>query len=424
MNIHPRIKQIKPSATLAINERSLQLIAKGKKVYRLGFGQSPFPVPDEVVSALQENAFRKDYLSVRGLADLRKAVADFNGRTIGLYTASDHVLIGPGSKELIYGLLLATDASLLLPSPSWVSYEPQAILAGKAVHWLDTKAENNWCLSAKQLDDSCEQVKGPKVLILNYPNNPTGTTYTEEALAALAEVAAKHQLLIVADEIYGEVHHEGKHKSIANYYPEGTIISAGLSKWCGAGGWRLGTFTFPNTQLHLLDAMAVIASETFTSVSTPIQWAAVTAFQGSPAISQYVNDSRRILGAIAYYVRQRLTAMHLSMPMAEGGFYLFPDFEYYREAFAKERCVSSSQLCELLLEQAGIALLPGVAFGRPATELTARLSFVDFDGGQALEALAQAPDMVLEEPFLQAYCPSIVEGMEVLAAFLESQISA
>jgi len=418
MNIDPKIKQIKPSATLAINELSQQLVAKGKKVYRLGFGQSPFPVPGEVINALQENAFRKDYLPVRGLVDLREAVADFNTRTLGIKTFGNQVLIGPGSKELIYDLLLATDASLLLPSPSWVSYEPQAILAGKAAHWLETTSKDNWCLTAKQLEENCEQIKGPKVLILNYPNNPTGTTYSKENLAALSVVAAKHQLLIVADEIYGEVHHQGKHQSIACYYPEGTIISAGLSKWCGAGGWRLGTFTFPKTQLHLLDAMAVIASETFTSVSTPIQWAAVTAFQGSPAITQYVLDSRRILGVIANYVHQRLTAMHLSMPVAQGGFYLFPDFEYYREAFAKHSVVSSSTLCELLLQQVGIALLPGVAFGRPTTELTTRLSFVDFDGARALEALAQTPNLVLDEVFLEEYCPLIVEGMEVLEAFL------
>ena len=172
MNIHPTIKKIKPSATLAINELSLQLMAKGKKVYRLGFGQSPFPVPQEIVEALQENAFRKDYLPVRGLADLRVAVADFNGRTLGIETTASQVMIGPGSKELIYGLLLATEASLLLPSPSWVSYEPQAILAGKAVYWLDTKPKDNWCLTAKQLEVNCAQIKGPKVLILNYPNNP------------------------------------------------------------------------------------------------------------------------------------------------------------------------------------------------------------------------------------------------------------
>lgn len=418
MEIHPTIRLIKPSATLAINELSHQLIAQGKKVYRLGFGQSPFPVQEEVVSALQQNAFRKDYLPVRGLAELRAAVAEFNTRTLGIASTADQVVVGPGSKELIYGLLLATEASLLLPSPSWVSYEPQAILAGKAVHWLDTKPEDDWCLSAKQLEESCERIKGPKVLILNYPNNPTGTTYSEEHLTEIAEVAAKHQLLLVADEIYGEVHHQGKHQSIARYYPEGTIISAGLSKWCGAGGWRLGTFTFPKTQLHLLNAMAVIASETFTSVSTPIQWAAVTAFRGSPAITQYLVLSRRILGAIAEYVHQRLTAMQLTMPAAHGGFYLFPDFENYRAAFAAQGAYSSNQLCELLLTQTGIALLPGLAFGRPPSELTTRLSFVDFDGALALAALTRTPGLSLEENFFHEYCPAIVEGMDVLEVFL------
>ena len=143
----------KPSATLLINERSKELISQGRKVYRLGFGQSPFPVPQNVVASLQKNAHQKDYLSVAGLPDLRCAVAAHAQKTIGLSASTDQVMIGPGSKELIFGVQLALDADLLLPSPSWVSYEPQANLIGKKVHWIDTFEAENWGAFCKSITD-------------------------------------------------------------------------------------------------------------------------------------------------------------------------------------------------------------------------------------------------------------------------------
>lgn len=420
MKISPNILRLKPSATLAINERSAELVQSGKTVYRLGFGQSPFPVPTEVVAALQEHAHRKDYLPVRGLQELREVVASFNQRTIGLSCTADQVLVGPGSKELIYDLLLAAEATLLLPSPSWVSYEPQAVLAGKPVHRIDTTAEEAWLLTPAQLKQACQAVSGPKVLIINYPGNPTGTSFSGPQLEALAAVCKEHELLVIADEIYGEVHHEGQHESIAQFYPEGTIVSAGLSKWCGAGGWRLGTFTFPNEMIPLLDIMATIASETFTSVSAPVQFAAVTAFEGSPAIHSYVQHSRRILSAVARYVHQQLEAMNIHMPAADGGFYLFPDFSVYQEAFSAKGIKTSTALCEAILNESGVALLPGEAFGRPAEELTARLSFVDFDGGAALDYCHNKPEASLDISFINEYCPAIVAAMDSLKAYLES----
>jgi aspartate aminotransferase len=120
----------------------------------------------------------------------------------------------------------------------------------------------------------------PRIVILNYPSNPTGTTYQTGRLKLLGKVARQHRVILLSDEIYGELHYQGRHVSVARFYPEGTIISSGLSKWCGAGGWRLGTFTFPPSLNWLLEAMAAVASETYTSTSTPVQYSAVRAFRG------------------------------------------------------------------------------------------------------------------------------------------------
>ena len=117
-----------------------------------------------------------------------------------------------------------------------------------------------------------------QVLILTYPDNPTGLTYSSEELKALSEVARKHQIIIISDEIYGRTDFNDSHCSMARYYPEGTIISTGISKWAGAGGWRLGFFVFSKELSWLREAMTNIASETYTSVSAPIQYAACSAF--------------------------------------------------------------------------------------------------------------------------------------------------
>jgi len=132
-------------------------------------------------------------------------------------------------------------------------------------------------------------------LVLNYPGNPDGLTYTADELKEIARVAREYEIILLSDEIYGQLHHKGGHVSVARYYPEGTIISSGLSKWCGAGGWRLGTFTFPQSLDWLMESMAAVASETYTSVSAPIQYAGVQAFRGSMAIERYLWNARRIL---------------------------------------------------------------------------------------------------------------------------------
>ena len=253
--INLNVRGIQPSATLRINELSNQLRAEGKDIIKLGLGQSPFPVPERVVEALKAHAHEKDYLPVKGLRGLREAIAGYINRTERMRCTWEDVLIGPGSKELLFMLQLAYYGDLLIPRPSWVAYAPQARIIGRSVHWLPTHAENNWQLTAEELDIICrDDPSRPRILILNYPSNPTGCTYTDDQLLAIANVARKYKLILLSDEIYGEVHFEGKHKSIARYYPEGTIISTGLSKWAGAGGWRLGTFIFPPELRPLLDA--------------------------------------------------------------------------------------------------------------------------------------------------------------------------
>ncbi|MBS3805141.1 MAG: aminotransferase class I/II-fold pyridoxal phosphate-dependent enzyme [Oleiphilaceae bacterium] len=420
--INLNVRGIQPSATLRINELSNQLQAEGRDIVKLGLGQSPFPVPERVVQALRDNAFQKDYLPVKGLKPLRESIASYINRSEGMQSTWEDVLIGPGSKELLFILQLAYYGDLLIPQPSWVSYAPQARIIGRSVHWLPTHAENNWQLTAEELDIVCrDDPSRPRILILNYPSNPTGCTYTDEQLAAIATVARKYRLILLSDEIYGEVHFEGRQKSIARYYPEGTIISTGLSKWAGAGGWRLGTFIFPAELRPLQDAMAIIASETYTATSAPIQYAAITAFDGGDDMDDYLYHSRRVLKTVGEYLHKRLIGMQVPTQKPEGAFYLFPDFSAYRDGLAGRDIITSPALCNALLEDTGVAILPASDFGFMPDVLSARLAFVDFNGAVALAASAgDYKDRAMTDAFVADTCPRLKLAMDRLEIWLQS----
>jgi aspartate aminotransferase len=416
--INLNVRGIQPSATLRINETSNQLRAEGRDIIKLGLGQSPFPVPERVVQALRNHAHEKDYLPVKGLKTLREAISRYINRRERMRSTWEDVLIGPGSKELLFMLQLAYYGDLLIPRPSWVSYAPQARIIGRSVHWLPTHGENNWQLTAEELDIVCrDDPSRPRILILNYPSNPTGCTYTEDQLLAIAHVARKYNIILLSDEIYGEVHFEGRHKSIARYYPEGTIISTGLSKWAGAGGWRLGTFIFPPELRPLQDAMAIIASETYTATSAPIQYAAIAAFDGGPDLDDYLKQSRRVLKVVGEYLHRRLIDMGAVVQKPEGAFYLFPDFPSFRDALGGRDIKTSQALCQSLLEKTGVAILPASDFGFMPDHLGARLAFVDFDGTEALKIAAATREELGDDFVLQA-APRLVDAADRLQGWL------
>lgn len=420
--LNPNIIGLKESPTLRINQQCKELAAAGKHIYKLGLGQSPFPVPDPVVNALRLYAPQKDYLHVQGLPELRQAVADFHRKKDGINILAENVIIGPGSKELLFLLQLVFEGEVLIPSPSWVSYLPQAKIIGNTIHILHTEAKDQWRLLPEQLERFCIENaspdKHPYLLILNYPGNPDGITYGTESIKELAETARRNNIYILSDEIYGQLHHQGNHISIAKYYPEGTIISSGLSKWCGAGGWRLGTFSFPPDLHWLLDAMAAVASETYTSVSAPIQYAAIQAFMCGAEIENYLWHVRKILFLLGNKTAAILKEGNILVNDPTGGFYLFLDFSPLKNKLHKRGIRDSTQLCDSLLNEYGVAILPGSDFNRPAEELSARLSYVDFDGAKALSASYTVPlHDKLPEDFLSQYCSNVIEAANAIAGW-------
>lgn len=424
VSLNLNVRGLGQSATLAIKERCRELLRAGKTVYDFGLGQSPFPVPTPVVEALRLAAPEKDYLPVKGLPALREAVADFHRHKDHVDAHPDRVIVGPGSKELMFILQIVFYGEILIPTPCWVSYIPQARIIGRRISLIPTRFEERWKLMPADLLKSIELVNDdfrPRLLVLNYPSNPTGLTHTADELAAIAEICRKYQIIVLSDEIYGQLHHRGEHVSIGRFYPEGTILSSGLSKWCGAGGWRLGTFMFPPDLLWLCDAMAAVASETYTAVSAPIQYAAVTAFRGGVEIERYLWHARRILAALGNRCTRTLQEEGVRVHAPDGAFYLFLDFSPFRDGLSRRGIHDGAALCERLASETGVAILPGAAFARSRGELSARLAYVDFDGAAALAASENTPlDRELPPDFPDHWCENVIEGKQQLASWLRA----
>ena len=397
--IKDQINQLRPSATLAINEESNRLKKSGKKVYKFGFGQSPFPVPDSIISALKNNANKNTYLPMQGLEELRLAIANYLNKNNNNNFKSEDILIGPGTKELMLLTQIAFQGEVLLPAPSWVSYQPQALIAKNKVHWIQTTDSSNWFPTAEQLENKIKSIENKNLLLfINSPNNPSGTVCNN--LQEIAEVANKYKLIILSDEIYSRLTFNGQYKSISNFYPEGTIVSTGLSKWCGAGGWRLGFFAIPNQLQDLKNSLKILCSESFTSVSAPIQYAAVEAYKGNHSV--YLNAVRKILSFAGNYVHENLESNVINVTKPEGGFYLFPEF-------INAKFSSSSEMCKDILNKTGVALLPGSDFGLVSNKMIVRLSYTDFDGSNFLKNTSGSKN--LNKGDLEKYAPNIVEGV-------------
>ena len=406
--IKDQIDRLKPSATLAINEESNKLKKGGKKVYKFGFGQSPFPVPESIVSALRINADKHTYLPMQGLEDLRLAIANYLNKNNNNDFKQEDIVIGPGTKELMFLTQIAFQGEVLLPAPSWVSYLPQALIAKNKVHWIQTTGNSNWFPTAEQLENKIKNIKNKNLLLfINSPNNPSGTVCKN--LQEIASVAKKNKLIILSDEIYSQLTFDGQYKSISNFYPEGTIVSSGLSKWCGAGGWRLGFFAIPKQLEDLKNGLKILCSESFTSVSAPIQHAAIEAYIGDH--SAYLTSVKKILSFTGNYVYENLKSNVINVTKPEGGFYLFPEF-------TNAKFSSSSEMCKDILNKTGVALLPGSDFGLNSSKMLARLSYTDFDGANFLKNALGSKK--LDNTDLKKNAPNVVDGISVLKAWSNS----
>ena len=245
VNLH--IQRLKPSATLAINQKVNWLRAEGKEIYHFGFGQSPFPIHESIVATLKDNAHNNHYLPTIGLEKLREQIARFLAKNQNITADKKSIYIGPGSKELLYQTILILEGTFLIPKGSWVSYGPQINSKNGKFAVLDTSLKNNFKLDSPTLLKYCQDNPDEqKSLIINSPNNPTGAIYSRAELKEIAEVCRTYKIIVLSDEIYSQVNFNEEYSpSISSFYPERTIVFGGLSKVFSAGGYRLGFMALP-----------------------------------------------------------------------------------------------------------------------------------------------------------------------------------
>jgi len=420
LELNKDVVNLKESATLKINQLALRMRKEGKKVYHLGFGQSPFPVQDKIIRKLQDHSHEKDYLPTLGLLELRKSICSYYKERFNYDFNVENICIGPGSKEMLFQALFILEGDVIVPAPSWVSYGPQVNLRGKEIIAIQTQESNSYKLSAAELKETCESLnQNQKILIINSPNNPTGSVYSDSEMKDIADVCRENNIIIMSDEIYAEVDFSFQNKKgFFHFYPQGTIVTAGMSKAHSAGGYRMGFIATSSRLNPVIRALASMVSETFSAVSAPIQHSAITAYSNNKEVNDFVNACTKIHELCGEYLAMRFNKMNISTPTPKGAFYLMPNFEYYREKLLSIGVHTSSELCDLLLEKCHVALLPGSDFYLPDNDLKVRVASVDYDGANALSKYFAGEE--LNENFIKKNCPNLQGAMDALEKYFKA----
>jgi aspartate aminotransferase len=370
------------SATLAANEILMRRRQAGEPVLPLSFGEAGLPVHPLLEAALAGAADRNSYGPVAGLPGLREAAAGYWNRR-GLPTGPESVITGPGSKPLLFGLLLAIGADVAVPQPSWVSYAAQAALAGARPHFVPTPPGEGGTCDPAALVRAVEAARaaGRRIgaVLVTVPDNPTGRFGDPATVQDLAEVATRYDLVVISDEIYRDLVFDSAPAvaSPVDFAPERTVVTAGLSKNLALGGWRIGVARLPDGPLGraLHGQLLGIGSEIWSSASGPVQEAAALAFGEPPELAERIARSRSLHEAVCRAVADRFAAAGVIVPEPQAAFYLYPDFAPWRAHLAREHGVTTGPgLAALLLDRHGVGVLPASAFGEDEAVLRVRIA--------------------------------------------------
>ncbi|BDQ38337.1 aminotransferase [Pseudodesulfovibrio nedwellii] len=360
MRISDRLTRIKPSATLAVNAKALELRAQGREVISLAVGQPDFDTPahvcDAAKAALDEGFTR--YTPVPGIPELREAVAGYYTKFYGAKACADNAIVSNGGKQVLYNLLMAVvnpGDEVLIPAPYWVSYPAMVQLVDGVSVFVPTTAEEKYLVTVEALEAA--RTDKTRVLALNSPSNPTGCCYTQEQLEAIAKWARDNDIFIISDEVYDRlVYAPFEPVSLAKTweaYPETIAIVGALSKSFCMTGWRVG---YALAHEDLVKAMSKIQGQSTSNINSITQKAALAALNGPWDIVDEMKEAFVRRRDLAYEI---ITGWGAKCPKPDGAFYLFPVLDQ----FYTEDAPDSAAMCTKILEEAGVALVPGSAFG-------------------------------------------------------------
>ncbi len=361
-----RVQAVKPSPTLAVTARANALRAAGQDIIGLGAGEPDFDTPDHIKQAAIEaiQAGKTKYTAVDGTASLKQAIMDKFQRDNQLTYAPDQILVSVGGKQSFYNLAQATlnpGDEVIIPAPYWVSYPDMAILAGAQPRIVTTDARQQFKMTADQLAEAI--TPATRLLVLNSPSNPTGMAYRQDELAALGEVLRQHpDILIATDDMYEHILWEkGQFCNILNVCPDlydRTLVLNGVSKAYSMTGWRIGYAGGPK---NIIQAMKKIQSQSTSNPASISQYAAEAALNGP---QDCVDHMLKAFKARHDWMTGQLSQLPgIDCIKTDGTFYVFPSVNGLIAAL--DGVEDDLQLAEYLIEKAGIALVPGSAFGLP-----------------------------------------------------------
>ncbi len=363
-----RLDPIKPSITLAVTAKAKKLKADGIDVISFGAGEPDFDTPEHIKAAaraaLDKNGVGK-YTEVGGVLPLRKAIAAELSAVHKVTLEPDQVLVSTGAKHSLFNIFMALldpGDEVLIPAPYWVSYPDMVMLAGGRPVILETKAENDFAVTAAQVAAACSG--RTRAIVLNNPSNPTGAVYTRAQIEALAKVVVEKDLLVISDDIYRQlVYGDAEYVSIASIGPEVAkrcVLVDGVSKTYAMTGWRIGYTAGP---VPLIKAMSKIQGQSTsnpTHISQIAALAALTGPQDCVATMRKAFDERR----------QEMVKLLRAIPGVtcrepKGAFYAFPDVSAYVGKKTPEGSILDDdvQLCDWLVEVGKVAVVPGSGFG-------------------------------------------------------------
>jgi len=377
-SIANRVNSLSPSATIAMNQKSRDLQAKGINVINLSVGEPDFFTPDHIKDAAKkaiDDNF-SFYPPVPGYPDLLKAITEKLKRENNLEYTTQQIIVSCGAKHSLANAMMSLvekGDEVIIPAPYWVSYLEQVKLCEGIPVVIEAKHEDNFKISEKQLESAI--TKKTRALLLCSPSNPSGAVYSKSELRALADVLAKHpRIMVISDEIYEHINFIGGHETIAQFadMKDRTVVINGVSKAYAMTGWRIGYMAAP---LWLAKACDKLQGQTTTGATTISQKAASAALAGDQTCVGEMNKAFKRRKELVVKLVREIPALKVYDP--DGAFYVFPKVDaYYGKSFNGTAINTSTELCLYLLEHAHIATVPGEAFGDP---VCIRISFATSD---------------------------------------------
>ena len=389
------------SPTLECKNKVKRLKELGKPIYNFGLGANPFQQPLEYIKLIEKYSHKKEYTSTEGIEYLKKTL--LNQHSSKTYRP-DHILVGNGLKELLFVIQMAFQGKIIHVTPSWVSYREHIRILDKLDDLIEIKtcSREMYKINVEELENILNQHRSsPMMMIFNNPNNPTGVAFDKEYIEKLASLLQKYNVIVLADEIYIDIHHNNKIVSISEYIPDQTIIGTSVSKNIGCGGYRLGWMTFPKKLEYLYHRCSSMASSVYSCPNTIVQYAT------AEYLDQYKDDLRLFLkkqnDILAKNTQmicklidnsQKNHSKKIQYVYPNAAWYIMLCFNDYIEDFKSKKIYTSTDLSRYLLDLYGIVTVAGDSFN--TDEMSIRLSLVDFDDELDLSNMKKGIRLICE----------------------------